>query len=365
MSTETSDVIPSFSFADLKRFTIRCLVRRISVLLFGHPGIGKSTLAKAVAQHFKLPLIDIRLSQRDPSELAGIQMPDKEGGLVVVYPPDWLKAVCEAPHVLFLDEISTGVTKLHQAIAYQILNDRCLGQFKFHPDTLVLAASNLPEDNAIVSPLSDALLDRVARAILKVDAEDWLDWAVAQQPPISPDIRAWIAWKREAVLYKRFDMAMATPRSWARASVLEQPLDGEKPLKDSERRKVIAMCIGVPMATEYYQFLSVYRSVDIDGFLEKGIMPGLKSDDPSLTHAFVFALADRLGSTHKLPVPKATLYKHLSTLMKLPTFPEEFTVLFLKQLYKLKPTFFTDMIEHPELKGVCEKLAAKIQKSYE
>lgn len=361
----SSDIIPSFSFQDMKKYATRCLQRRISVLMFGHPGVGKSSLAKEVAQELKLPLIDIRLSQRDPSELAGIQMPDKDGGLVVVYPPDWLKQICDAPHLLFLDEISTGVTKLHQAIAYQLLNDRCLGAFKFHPDTIVMAASNLPEDNAIVAPLSDALIDRVARAILDVDAENWLDWAAAQTPAISPDIRAWIAWKGNSALYRRYDMAMATPRSWARASLLEQPLGKEKPLKDSDRRKVIGMCIGIPMATEYYQFLSVYRSVDIDGFIEKGMLPGLTRDNPSLTHAFVFALCDRLTTGKKLPVAAKTLHAHLAALFAMKDFTSEFTALFLRQLYHAKPSLYQEVIQSPELKSACSVLSDRLQKMYE
>jgi hypothetical protein len=356
-----TDTIPSFPYTKLKHYAIRCLSRRISLLIFGHPGIGKSSLAADLAAHFALPLIDIRLSHRDPSELAGIQMPDRDGRLIVVYPPDWLHRICESPHVLFLDEISAGVTKLHQAVAYQILNDRCLGPYRFHPDTLVLGASNLPEDNAIVSPLSDALIDRVARAILEVNVDEWLHWAVKQTPPISPDIRAWIAFKGQSALYRRYDMAMTTPRSWARASLLEQPLPGESPLKDTERRKLIAMCVGVPMATEYSQFLTVYRSIDLDGFLKQGTLPALTEHDPSMTYAFIFALVDRLASNKKLPVPTSTLFRRLASLFAMPTLGDEYLVLFLKQLMPLKPSLVTDMLTSQELRPLCAALAGTLQ----
>lgn len=357
--------LPQLNFAQLLPLVIHALDHRVSVILFGHPGVGKSSLVQKVAEHFKRPLVDIRLSQRDPSELLGIQMPNRETHQVETYPTDWLKRICTEPCVLFLDEISTGTTKLHQAVAYQILLDRQLGPFAFHPDTLIVAAGNLPEDHAIVTPLSEALLDRCAKFILKVDAESWLDWAAQQQPPISPDIRAYIAWRRETALYKRYDFALASPRSWARAGLLDLPVEGKKRPETSQRKHLIASCVGEAAMIEYFQFHAVYKNVDLDAFLIKGSLPSLSPDDPSLTYAFVFALADRLAQSKKLPVDRSTLYRHIALLMTHRSFGNEFQVLFLKQLLRTKPALFNDMIQHTELEPICAKLATKITQAYE
>ena len=40
-------------------------------MIHGDPGIGKSDIVKAIAKQFKLFLIDIRLSQCDPTDLNG------------------------------------------------------------------------------------------------------------------------------------------------------------------------------------------------------------------------------------------------------------------------------------------------------
>jgi len=42
------------------------------VMIWGPPGVGKSELVAQVARHHDVPLIDIRLSQLEPSDLRGI-----------------------------------------------------------------------------------------------------------------------------------------------------------------------------------------------------------------------------------------------------------------------------------------------------
>ena len=42
------------------------------VMLWGPPGVGKSQLVAQVANEHVLPLIDVRLSQLEPSDLRGI-----------------------------------------------------------------------------------------------------------------------------------------------------------------------------------------------------------------------------------------------------------------------------------------------------
>jgi hypothetical protein len=49
-------------------------------MLWGPPGVGKSQMIAEVAERNGVPLIDIRLSQMEPSDLRGI--PFKHGDLV-------------------------------------------------------------------------------------------------------------------------------------------------------------------------------------------------------------------------------------------------------------------------------------------
>ena len=118
-----------------------------------------------------------------------------------VYAPDWVRACCREPHFLFLDEINAAVTKLHQAASYSIVFEHRVGPFAFHAQTVVMAAGNFEEDEALAVPMSTALQNRFRHFIMRVDAEAWLLWAAKQG--LSPDIMAFISAFREHALHRR------------------------------------------------------------------------------------------------------------------------------------------------------------------
>ena len=75
---------------------------QLSLMLWGPPGIGKSSIVFDVAKQSDLELVDLRLSQLAPTDLRGL--PVAEDGLSRWFPPEFL------PHkgkgILFLDEIN-------------------------------------------------------------------------------------------------------------------------------------------------------------------------------------------------------------------------------------------------------------------
>ena len=48
------------------------LKAKLVPMLHGSPAVGKSSVVKEIAQHFNLKLIDLRLSQCDPTDLLGL-----------------------------------------------------------------------------------------------------------------------------------------------------------------------------------------------------------------------------------------------------------------------------------------------------
>ncbi|MGD8910933.1 MAG: MoxR family ATPase, partial [Chromatiales bacterium] len=98
------------------------------VMLWGPPGVGKSDMVREVARHHQAPVIDIRLSQMEPSDLRGI--PFRSNGNVEWAIPSIL------PHserhgpegILFLDEITSAPPTV-SAAAYQLILDRRLGEY--------------------------------------------------------------------------------------------------------------------------------------------------------------------------------------------------------------------------------------------
>lgn len=286
-----------YSYDEVKPLARLALQTGLSVLLRGHPGVGKSTLARELADELHLPLHDIRLAQREPAELCGVHFPDRERRSLQLLPPDWVRAVCDAPGFVFLDEINAAVTRLHQAAAYQIVLERRVGPFRFHKDTVVLAAGNLDDDNAIVSPLSSALNNRFVHLRLRVDAVAWLCWGAAAR--LHPAVLGYIgsrgAFGAETLYQPNGDDAFPTPRSWEMASRLLSHAG------EADARRLVAACIGIPATEKFQSYLKMHRRFDPRTVVERGKVVDFSRAEPSFAYAVIFAVADYIMNREILP----------------------------------------------------------------
>ena len=79
--------VEGYAFQEVRRLVALTLQSGISVLLRGHPGVGKSSLAEELAKAMGLEMVDIRLAQRDPAELAGVYFPDRDNNELALFPP--------------------------------------------------------------------------------------------------------------------------------------------------------------------------------------------------------------------------------------------------------------------------------------
>lgn len=149
------------------------LPARISVLLRGDHGIGKSHTVFQLGEHFQLKTIDRRLSQMSEGDIIGL--PKIEDDVTRFLPPDWYMEACREPRLLFLDELNRATPEVMQA-AFQIVLDRQLNGHKLHVGTRVFAAVNA-SFNYSVNEIDPALLDRFWVVDLRPTAEDWVEWA--------------------------------------------------------------------------------------------------------------------------------------------------------------------------------------------
>ncbi|MEW6710794.1 MAG: AAA family ATPase [Candidatus Riflebacteria bacterium] len=324
--TETPVLIPEgYTYSELRPLVETTLKARISVLLRGHPGVGKSALAKDLAQAMKLPLIDIRLAQRDPAELCGVYFPDHAGNQLKLLPPEWVKQACSEPCLVFLDEINSAVTRLHQAAAYQIVLEHRVGNFQFHPETAVMGAGNLEEDNAIVTSLSSALCNRFAHFIMRPDISTWLEWGARNG--IDDAILAYIAGSSIDELYdNNGDFAFPTPRSWEMASRVYQLA------QPGDQKRAMAACIGPAAADRFFAFHRIFGQVDVQGIIDRGVAIDFskgKKAEPSFIYAAVFAVAAGLSERETLSDNQVA---NVAAFMASPGLDPEFLILFLRQL---------------------------------
>jgi hypothetical protein len=313
-----------YGYEQIRPLVLAALEARLSVLVRGHPGIGKSALARDLSEAMGLPLVDIRLAQRDPAEVAGVYFPDRERRTLELMAPDWVRQACDAPTFILLDEINAAVTKLHQAAAYQIVLEHRVGPFEFHPDTVVMAAGNLEEDRAIVTPLSSALCNRFVHFTMRPDVESWLAWAM--RSGIREEVMAFIGARGVDVLYQPSeDYAFPTPRSWAMASRVMERVD------PADVRRVVGACVGAAMADEFVRYQKLYQRVKAEAVVRKGLPMDFtqgKDAEPSFVHAAVFCVAEYLISNGLSDEHR----EHVVTFLRSPGLDPEYQFLFLRHL---------------------------------
>ncbi len=148
---------------------------RSALLLLGSAGIGKTETAYKIAEEMDLPLVALDLSLAEPSDLLGI--PDKEKDRFTYLPMANLIKLTEKPGVLFLDEITNVERADTLSAALRLTLERKAGFLDLHPDTLVIAAGNRPEDSSIAQELPAPLLNRFI--VFEVDSpkvEEWIQY---------------------------------------------------------------------------------------------------------------------------------------------------------------------------------------------
>jgi len=146
------------------------------VLLRGRHGVGKSEVVYQIAQTMGLPIVERRASQMTEGDLIGL--PKTDGDVTSFCPPDWFQSACDAPVLLFFDEVDRAVTEVRQGL-FELTDSRKLFGKSIHEDTVIVAAVNGGEHGSQyqVGEMDPAELDRWTVFDVEPTVEDWLDWA--------------------------------------------------------------------------------------------------------------------------------------------------------------------------------------------
>ena len=260
---------------DIKTFKTLApkLPAEIAILMRGPTGVGKSQLAKQVADDLGLPFIDVRGSTMSEGDVGGY--PDIEGmketGVMTFCMPSWFVRSCREPVVLMLDEMNRSLPGVQQSF-FQLVLDRELGNdkdgnpYKLHPGTRVVAAVNHGSEYD-VNEMDPALLRRFWTVDLDPSNQDWIDWAgPAGIDPVTIDfIRNHPEHLRVNVAGVEPGTVAPNPASWAR---LDESLRhmGLAPsdLAGTGDSAVYAMStgfVGVEASIAYSEFIKRYERV--------------------------------------------------------------------------------------------------------
>ncbi len=271
-----------------KEYTSTLEGHHTPVMLWGPPGVGKSQMIAQIADRHNAPLIDIRLSQMEPSDLRGI--PFKNGETVVWAIPAMLpnKERHGEEGILFLDEITSAPPSV-SAAAYQLILDRKLGEYEVPDGWAIIAAGNRQGDRGVTYSMPAPLANRFSHYEVDVNLDDWVAWAYANQ--IDERIIAFLRFRQDLLF--DFDpsqnpVAFPSPRSWEYAHRALQKFDENHDLLTG----ALQACVGNAAGIELRAFIdSLDQMPDLDAIVKGEDIPAPKEID--LQYAVASALVGR------------------------------------------------------------------------
>jgi MoxR-like ATPase len=265
---------PSELEAYLERLVTQNL--QISTMIWGAPGIGKSSIVAQVAKECDLDFVDVRLSQLAPTDLRGLPVADD--GISKWYPPEFLPRVGKG--ILFLDELNMAPPAM-QGVAQQLILDRRVGTYAVPDGWYVWAAGNRKEDRASVFDMPTPLANRFLHLQVEADFDSFRVFAL--ETGVGEQIIAFLSF-RSNLLHKEDPQqpAWPSPRSWIMASHLHgSGLD-------------IAPAVGTGAAAEFSAFVALYETLPSLTPILAGNGDGvLFPEEPSVRYATTVGLTVR------------------------------------------------------------------------
>ena len=235
------------------------------VMLWGPPGVGKSQIIAQIADKHQVPLIDIRLSQMEPTDLRGIpfRLNDRVEWAIPSMLPD---AERHGPTgILFLDEITSAAPTVSTA-AYQLILDRRLGEYFIPDGWAIFAAGNRQGDRGVTYSMPAPLANRFTHYEVEAHLDDWVAWAHGRD--IDERVIGFLRFRPDLLF--NFDpahnpIACPSPRSWEFAHrALKKFIDMPVLLRDA-----LQACVGPAAGIEVKAFVdSMDQLPNIDDIVQ-------------------------------------------------------------------------------------------------
>jgi len=310
-ATVASDV-RSFQGTPMMRALAAAMKVNLPVLVWGEPGVGKTSVLGAAAATWGMPIEVVVASIREATDFLGL--PVEVDGQVVYSPPAWARrlAAVNGPSLLFLDEINTAAPSVAKALL-RVVQERVVGELALGDQVRIVGAANPPD----VAVDGDDLPAPVANRFVHLDWSDdddvffdglADDFASASVPPLevllagggTPERRARVRGSISGFLRTRRDLLSARPsdptlagrgwpskRSWHAAARVLGELDAAD---DAAILAVLAGCVGEAAATEYVAWAALNDTYDPMAVLDDPSIVDWSGDRPDR----LFALASSI-----------------------------------------------------------------------
>ncbi len=241
------------------------------VMVWGAPGLGKSTAVRELAKELGIGFVDVRLAQREPVDMRGLPVPDEDRVKWLVS-SEWPRDP-ESRGIILFDEL-TAADKTLQVAAYEFILDRRLGElYSVPPGWYIMAAGNRVEDRAVSCAMSSALANRFLHVEISANASSFLSWA--EENGLHPAVIRFIKTYPQHLFSQEgedLQRGWPSPRSWERVSTMVKI--AEKNNRIDSLNYTIPGLIGAGAAVEFLAFYKTVfymnGSIDISAALESG-----------------------------------------------------------------------------------------------
>lgn len=197
------------------------LAANVPALLWGPPGVGKTSNVYQLAERRKAHLEVLIASIRDPSDFGGLPVKEEVG--VVLEPMGWARRVADANSkgqeaIVFIDEISTS-PPANQAALLRVVLDKVVGDLDLvganSDNVRMVAAANPPDQAAGGWELAPPLANRFFHVQWGVpETPDWINGYLQGWP--EPKLRP---------LTKNWEEHLGTQKSLTAGYLSTQPQD--------------------------------------------------------------------------------------------------------------------------------------------
>lgn len=249
------------------------LSKSLAPFLHGSPGIGKSAICAQLARKYNWKLIDVRLSDREPTDLAGLPAYNEDRTRATYMPFDEFPLATDplpinpetglqySGWLVLLDEFKNAAPAT-QSAAYKFVLDRKVGTHDLHPECYVMAAGNLDTDGALAQPMSTALISRFAHLYVQQDLNEWISEVGSKLH--NSDIVAFLNFRKDS--FYTFDPKLTTPyaapRTWKELDkVLEQFKQVSSQKTKTVKYATLSGIIGSGVAADYLSFVELKKDI--------------------------------------------------------------------------------------------------------
>jgi len=145
------------------------LRQSIVPLFIGDPGLGKTVILKEFAKEKGAKVVEFITSQRNPYEISGMAMPDRDTKKMSIWDFDEMLTLKDGD-ILFFDEVLNGNPMVLNA-CLTLLESRVMISGKKLPDVMIVAAANTQG----MVPLTPQIKERFMWYTVNYNSSLWKD----------------------------------------------------------------------------------------------------------------------------------------------------------------------------------------------